>query len=107
MADAAKPTTSQLIAALWERNQPVILERLAQLDRAAAAARAGLLSEEIRAEAESTAHKLSGSLGMFGFALGTEHARAIEDELRTESPNAERLAELAIALRAALYPSGS
>ncbi len=99
---AETPTTSQLIAELWKRNRPLMLERLAQLDAAAAAAHAGTLSAEARAEAESTAHKLSGSLGMFGFQTGTECARALEAELQTAAPQPAMLAALAERLREAV-----
>ena len=104
MSETDNLSTTQLIAALWKRNQPLILERLDQLDAAAAAAHAGSLSEPQRMEAESTAHKLSGSLGMFGFSQGTDFARELETELRTQSPQPQRLTELSIALRATLFP---
>ena len=105
MSETANASTSQLIAALWERNQPLILERLAQLDAVAAAAHAGSLTEPQRAEAESTAHKLSGSLGMFGFSQGTDVARELETILHTGPPNPARLTELATSLRAILFPT--
>ncbi len=67
-----------LLATLWERNLPTLRERLDILDRAAAAAASGHLTEASRAEALGIAHKLSGSLGMFGYHRGTEIARQIE-----------------------------
>ena len=79
-----------------------MLERLAQLDAAAAAAHTGTLTPEARTEAESTAHKLSGSLGMFGFQTGTECARALEAELQTAAPQPAMLAALAVRLREAV-----
>jgi HPt (histidine-containing phosphotransfer) domain-containing protein len=72
-----------MLAALWQRNLPVILERLAILDAAATTAN---LDPAMRAEALATAHKLAGSLGMFGFPEGTQIARKIEHQL--ESPEA-------------------
>ena len=104
MSDTAESSTLKQIAELWQRNQPLILERLAQLDDAAAAASTSQLSEELRAGAESTAHKLSGTLGMFGYHEGTLHARELETELRTEAPDPGRLTQLATALRNSLYP---
>lgn len=100
-----------LLAALWERNLPALRERLDTLDRAAAAAASGHLTEASRAEALSIAHKLSGSLGMFGHHRGTELARQIEAilSLPTPAPLASdapaRLSALVAGLRDTLSPS--
>ena len=94
--------TSRMIAQLWQKNQPLILERLAQIDQAASAAAAGTLEEDQRAAAESTAHKLSGSLGMFGYQQGTEFARALEAELQAKDARGQLLVELARNLRSSL-----
>lgn len=77
-----------LLQTLWERNLPLLHERLGILDRAALEVAFGNLSEALRAEALEIAHKLSGSLGMFGYPHGTEIARQIEQILRAPSPNA-------------------
>jgi HPt (histidine-containing phosphotransfer) domain-containing protein len=102
---ASSRTTSKLIADLWQRNQPLILERLAQLDAATQAASARTLTLGQREEAASTAHKLAGSVGMFGFPGGTSFAQQLEVELRTDAPSSTRLAELCAGLRAALFPT--
>lgn len=69
------------IAALWERNKPVVRERLDLLERAVAELeKTGALSAELKSEAIGIAHKLAGSLGMFGHNNATEHARSIEIE---------------------------
>ncbi len=83
------------IAALWQRNRPLLLERLALLDRAAA----GPLTPGLRGEAIGIAHKLAGSLGMFGFHEGTEIAREIEAHLESPTPNATALISLTHQLR--------
>lgn len=95
--------TKALLADLWRRNLPVIEFRLATLDRAAAAA--DPLDPELRAEALDVAHKLSGSLGMFGFDRGTAIARELETMLEASGPDRERLGRLAAELRAMLLPS--
>jgi HPt (histidine-containing phosphotransfer) domain-containing protein len=107
MSDSTQSRASELIAEVWQRSLPQIRERLALLDAAAAAAQSGTLAEPQRAAAESVAHKFSGSLGMFGFPEGTDLARALEDEYRSESPNPDVLAELTASLRAALFPQNS
>lgn len=70
-----------LLTSLWERGLPLLRERLDVLDRAATATGAGELSQDLRIEAVEIAHKLAGSLGMFGYDHGTEVARQIEQLL--------------------------
>ncbi len=99
-----------LLAALWERNLPTLRERLDTLDRAAAAAASGHLTEASRAEALGIAHKLSGSLGMFGHHRGTEIARQIEAILSpTPAPSSGHpgscLGALVTELHDTLFPS--
>ena len=114
MASSPNPAaeaTRQLLATLWERNRPVTLERLAELDHAAEASATGTLTAEARRSAISTAHKLAGSLGMFGYPEGTELARNIEQLLESAGENsggsltsaqALSLRELTESLRASL-----
>jgi HPt (histidine-containing phosphotransfer) domain-containing protein len=95
--------TRRLLASLWERNLPVLRERLAQLERTTLAAKAGTLTTQLRTEAADTAHKLAGSLGMFGYPEGTEFARRLELHLEEQTPiEPLRLTEDVAALRASL-----
>jgi HPt (histidine-containing phosphotransfer) domain-containing protein len=94
-----------LLADLWQRQLPLLEARLTLLDRTAAEASSGVLLEESRVEAFSVAHKLSGSLGMFGYHRGTEVARAMEHILKAPTPETLRsLGSLAKSLREALHP---
>jgi HPt (histidine-containing phosphotransfer) domain-containing protein len=98
----ASETAAQVqarIDAVWQRNRPLILDRVSHLLRAAAAARLGQLTPALADAASETAHKLAGSLGMFGFPEGTRLARAFEQSL-TEStpPDAPTLLRLSTAL---------
>lgn len=81
-----------LLSNLWERNLPTLRERLDILDRTASTASSGELSEALGAEALDIAHRLAGSLGMFGYHQGTEIARQIEEILK--APTAATLARL-------------
>jgi HPt (histidine-containing phosphotransfer) domain-containing protein len=81
-----------LLSQLWKKNLPALRERLDLLDRTASAAASGQLAEASRAEALGIAHKLSGSLGMFGYQQGTEVASKMERILK--SPTPETLATL-------------
>jgi HPt (histidine-containing phosphotransfer) domain-containing protein len=94
-AEAAEKTR-RLIAGIWARNRPVVETRLDLLDRAAATQP---LPEPLRTEARGEAHKLAGSLGMFGLPEGTRVARELEVLLGHPSPEPAKLAELAARLR--------
>ena len=101
MQDAGEKTRL-LLADLWRRNRPVIEERLGILDRAWSSTP---MSEESKAAAIDVSHKLSGSLGMFGFERGTVIARELEQILHSAHPEAARVAELTRQLREMLLPT--
>lgn len=98
-----------MMLAIWERNLPLMRERLDQLDRIADEAEAGTLTPELRTEAAGTAHKLAGSLGMYGYAEGTEISRHLEKDLRGTDPiQVPAMREYMLSLRATLsLPSAS
>lgn len=102
---AALEKTAQLIADLWKRSEPQVLERLAALDATAAAAEDATLTGPMREEACSLAHKLAGSLGMFGIPEGGTLALQMEHLLKSPDPDAALLIDLAIRLRAAIFPT--
>ena len=105
MTDFAQTSTQKLIATLWQRNQTQVLERLEVLERAAAEAAASELSPGLVQEAAEIAHKLAGSLGMFGFHEGTRVARELEVYFESPSPDPALLGLLTAQLRSALYPA--
>lgn len=96
--------TASLLAAIWLRSRPLVEERLALLERAAVGAAAGALTEELRKEAGGVAHKLAGSLGMYGYDEGTRTAREMEVLLGEAAPDAARLGILVAELRRAVFP---
>jgi HPt (histidine-containing phosphotransfer) domain-containing protein len=105
-ADGKDEKIETLLAELWQRHLPTLRERLDLLDRAAAEASAGTLAEASRLEALSVAHKLAGNLGMFGHQQATEIASAMEQLLKTPTPEAlTNLAGLATELRQNLTAS--
>jgi HPt (histidine-containing phosphotransfer) domain-containing protein len=101
----AEDKTAALLATLWVKIRPLVEERLATLDKAAAAASAGTPAEDLRKEAASSAHKLAGSLGMYGYDEGTRVARELEVLLGGAKPDAARLSALIAELRAAVFPA--
>jgi len=100
-AAAAQDKTSA--ARVWTQFHDVIFERLAAVENAATGLRRAALTPEVRQKAVLEAHRLAGSLGMFGLAEGTRVAREIEHLLAEQAvlaPEApHRLVELAAALR--------
>ena len=93
----------QLITALWDRSLPIIYDRLNSLDHACEAAVLDTLTPVLRRAAADTAHKLAGSLGMFGYPRGTELARDIEHLLEADGyVDPVLLRQLVVALRASL-----
>ena len=93
----------ELISALWERSVPILNDRLHGLDVACEAAVLGRLSPIMRRGAADTAHKLAGSLGMFGYPRGTEVAREIEHLLEMDGlVDPVTLRELVVELRSCL-----
>lgn len=77
---------SELLSRVWQRSLPLVRERVSSLERLAQEATTAPLSGEQRTEAADIAHKLAGSLGMFGFPEGTEIARAIEHAAESGTP---------------------
>ncbi|WP_310490388.1 response regulator [Chamaesiphon sp. VAR_69_metabat_338] len=68
----------QFLTAIWNRYRPQTLDRLASIERASLALQLRSLTPEIRQQAWQSAHNLAGSLGTFGFPLGSQAAKQIE-----------------------------
>ena len=103
ISDGPAARTAALLANLWERNLPMLHDRLATLDRASHGLLNGTLGDGSREEAAATAHKLAGSLGMFGHHDATGIAREIEQMLDVkEEPDPARFIELVRMLQNAL-----
>jgi DNA-binding response OmpR family regulator/HPt (histidine-containing phosphotransfer) domain-containing protein len=80
-------TTSQLqlsLTGIWDKFKDKNLARLKAIAGAIDALVAGKLSDLQQQEAAEAAHKLAGSLGMFGFTEGSAIAKQIEDLFTTE-----------------------
>ena len=87
------------LAALWRRHRATNIERVVLLERAAVAVLLDQLDEALRAEAETAAHKLAGSLGTFGFPAGSSAALQAETLLRGPCRDGRLLAEIAAGIR--------
>ncbi|MDJ0594725.1 MAG: response regulator [Pleurocapsa sp. MO_226.B13] len=67
---------------MWLKYQDKMLERLKVLQNAVATLQKNQLSSELQYDAERSAHKLAGVLGMFSRNAGTDIAREIETLLQ-------------------------
>jgi len=101
-ADSASADQSSA-ARVWEQFRHVIFERLTAVEAAVTALRRATLTPEIRQKATLEAHRLAGSLGMFGLVEGSRVAREIEhllaEEAVLEPGTPRRLVDLARSLR--------
>jgi HPt (histidine-containing phosphotransfer) domain-containing protein len=106
-ADAPIDTKiDNVLAQLWKKNLPTVRERLDLLDKFGAAASSGKLDEPTRVEALNIAHKLAGSLGMYGYQQGTEVASKMESILKSPTPETLlTLRALSVDLRKSLADS--
>jgi HPt (histidine-containing phosphotransfer) domain-containing protein len=101
--DQINDPIADILAQLWQKNLPTIRERLDLLDQFSSAAVSGSLEEHTRIQALSIAHKLAGSLGMYGYQQGTEVASRMERILKSPTPETlVTLRALAVDLRRSL-----
>lgn len=102
-AHTAEVRIADRLAALWQRQRPVLAERIVVLERAAEAAADASLTPELRAEAAMLAHKLAGTLGLYGHAAAGKAASKMELLLDVEEPlNGPELQSCAAELRRVL-----
>jgi HPt (histidine-containing phosphotransfer) domain-containing protein len=66
---------------IWRRSRPTVLERMTVLRSACEALALNLADADARTHGREAAHKLSGTLGVFGLPQGTQLASSIEDLL--------------------------
>ena len=100
---AVRQGEDQVRAALekvWMTSKPEVLSRLATIESFLAALESGNSNNASRLAAQSAAHRLSGSLGMFGLDKASICASEIESMLlHDEGSPAEKMAELLRDLR--------
>jgi diguanylate cyclase (GGDEF)-like protein len=75
---SAEITVNEGVSEVWQQVQQQLQGRVAVLETASEALRQSHLSEPQRQAAEQAAHKLVGSLGMFGAEEGSRIAQRIE-----------------------------
>ena len=94
------------IDAIWTRSRDVIMSRVSLIEAAATSLIASSLTESDRLEAQRAAHRLAGTVGIFGFHNASSLARDIElalDSRALDEPlTVLHIADRAVALRDAL-----
>ena len=94
------------VQAVLDQHRGALEQRAATVEEAVAALAATDLDENLRARAERDAHKLAGSLGMFGLPQGSELAAELERSLAVaggpDPAELPRLAELVLDLQTQL-----
>jgi len=78
MSSDAHSALSAALDRMWTQFLPQMQERVAILEAAAQAFAAGHFSSDQYQVAQAAAHKLAGSLGIFGLTRGTDVARELE-----------------------------
>ena len=78
--------TKAMLSAVWSKNREVLLRRMDSIDEFCRRLPDSTSDQALRDQASSDAHKLSGSLGMFGLSEGTSLAREIEYLIKDNSP---------------------
>jgi DNA-binding response OmpR family regulator len=101
----AEQDKTATISQIWLKFKDLAFERLADLESLAIALADNCLSDELHAQARSSAHKLAGSLGCFGFPEGSRIAKQIEKLLShnlSKQVDLEQIVRLTTALNAEL-----
>jgi HPt (histidine-containing phosphotransfer) domain-containing protein len=102
----AKPTSEvdpreikKVLLRVWEKRKPLTLERVSTIEQACMALRDGTLTAAALSQASVEAHRLTGSLGTFGFGAATEICRGLEGLLKDgATPAASRVQQMTFLL---------
>jgi DNA-binding response OmpR family regulator len=102
--NVATTTAGSIMLELWERFKDSFDEQVDILDQSVAALEKDCLTPDLQQLAKQTAHKLVGSLGVYGFPQGSIIARQIEDllhlpEIQSRSLERSHLTQLVPALK--------
>lgn len=94
---SSSPTTSTFtgISNIWEQVKGTVQHRVSLLEQAITLLHHNQLTDDVRQQAVQTAHKLIGSLGMFGVDRGSQLAQAMQPLLeQTQSSDRDQLQQL-------------
>lgn len=77
--ETVRRKVSDRTAKVWEKFHDTLVAQLYVLQQASQALSAGNLTPDLKQQAQQEAHKLAGSLGIFGLLEGSRIARELED----------------------------
>ena len=110
-APPAESVVDDALRHLWEQAEETFRQRVDACEHHVALALMGDATHRSREEARHGAHKLAGTLGMFGVAGGSalalELEGLIEEHSESDRDRLERMAEIVLAIRDALDDRGS
>jgi DNA-binding response OmpR family regulator/HPt (histidine-containing phosphotransfer) domain-containing protein len=96
---ALNPTLQQKKSKIWGKYKDELLARAVLIQQTSEKLAANKLTNELREEAKNEAHKLAGSLGIFGLDMGSNLAQELERLLQPnvvlESLQIQQVVELA------------
>ncbi|ARV63029.1 transcriptional regulator [Nostocales cyanobacterium HT-58-2] len=101
-SEEIKQQTQRITASVWERTKDKVSDQVTVIEQATTALLQDALEDDLLSKAHAQAHKLAGSLGLFGFGYGSRLARQIEELLEAEKLLQQQklhLSELVVALR--------
>ncbi|MFM7425203.1 MAG: response regulator, partial [Elainella sp.] len=78
---------SDITARVWQHSQAQFLAQAKTIDQTVQALAQGHLMPELRQQGQQAAHKLAGSLGIFGLVTGSEAAHCLEVGLQQVEQN--------------------
>jgi len=84
-AELSSPALEQInsiTANVWQRAYSKSLDKIAELEQAIVTLQSGKLEESLCKQTVFTAHKLAGTLGVFGFKVAAQLSQQIEDVFR-------------------------
>lgn len=94
LSDPKLEAVNHLTAQVWQRAYVKSLDKIHELEQAIDQCQAGNLSESTRQQAIFTAHKLAGSLYVFGFEVAAQLLQQIEDTFRQGPVASSKAAQL-------------
>ena len=87
--ETARKKAVETTSKVWEKYRDKIFEQVTVLETTAQAITAGQLTLSQQQQAKQEAHKLAGSLGIFGFMAGSQLAKELEELLQSQMTTAQ------------------
>lgn len=102
--EKVRQKTRAALKNVWHQYEETYRERLAILEKANHVWKTGILKGQLLKQAQWAAHKLAGSLGIYGFTRGSQLALEMEQllKIQVEVDHSKRFSQLLKALKSTL-----